>query len=58
MFKSEVDYRLAKWLLMSMERDGVITAEEMRLVLIRIAEEIKPLFFELEDIGSEVSCDG
>lgn len=31
MFEKEVDYRLAKWLLLNMEMDGIIMADELRL---------------------------
>ncbi|MCD7741902.1 MAG: hypothetical protein LUI06_06855 [Ruminococcus sp.] len=62
MFEKEVDYRLAKWLLLNMEKDGVISSNEMRLALDMIAEYYVPPFLEVEDlsgtIGDGVTVDG
>ena len=38
MLEKEVDYRIAKWLLLNMEKDGIITSDELRLAWINIAE--------------------
>lgn len=40
MFEKEVDYRLAKWLLLNMEKDGIITADELRLAWINIVHDV------------------
>ncbi|MCD8375591.1 MAG: hypothetical protein LUD69_01450 [Oscillospiraceae bacterium] len=62
MFKKEVNYRLAKWLLLNMEKDGVISSDEMRLAWDKIAEYYAPPFLEVEDfngiIGDGVTVDG
>lgn len=44
MFEKEVDYRLAKWLLLNMEKDGIITVDELRLAWINIAGHYEPPF--------------
>ena len=45
MFEKEVDYRLAKWLLLNMEKDGIITADALRLAWINIAGHYEPPFY-------------
>ncbi len=35
MFETEVDYRLAKWLIANMKQDGVISDAEMQKATIR-----------------------
>lgn len=52
MFTGEVNYRLAKWVLLNMEHDGVLSSDEVRLVLVKIAEQYNPPFFELEELGN------
>ena len=52
MFTGEVNYRLAKWVLLNMEHDGVLSSDEVRLVLVKIAEQNNPPFFELEELGN------
>ena len=37
MFGNEVDYRLAKWLLLNMAKDGIITEDEMHIAWMNIA---------------------
>lgn len=37
MFEKEVDYRLAKWVILNMEKDGVITPDELHLACLNIA---------------------
>ena len=37
MLEKEVDYRLAKWLLLNMEKDGIITSDELRLAWIKMS---------------------
>lgn len=52
MFTGEVNYRLAKWVLLNMEHDGVLSSDEVRLVLVKVAEQCNPPFFELEELGN------
>lgn len=52
MFTGEVNYRLAKWVLLNMEHDGVLSSAEVRLALVKIAEQYKPPFFELKELGN------
>ena len=54
MFEKEVDYRLAKWLLLNMEKDGIITADELRLAWINIAEHYEPPFLEVDVVGGAI----
>ncbi|MCD7801893.1 MAG: hypothetical protein LUH09_03160 [Clostridiales bacterium] len=54
MFEKEVDYRLAKWLLLNMEKDGVISSKEMRLALDKIAEFYVPPFLEVENLSGNI----
>ncbi len=54
MFEKEVDYRLAKWLLLNMEKDGVITADELRLAWIDIAGNYEPPFLEVENLDGKI----
>ena len=59
MLTKEVDYRVCKWLLGSMERDGVLTPDEMRLALKKLQEHFQPPFLEVDvadDEGSGKSC--
>ena len=52
MFTDEVNYRLAKWVLLNLEHDGVLSSCEVRLALIKIAEQYNPPSFELEELGN------
>ena len=54
MFEKEVDYRLAKWLLLNMEKDGIITANELRLAWINIAGHYEPPFLEVENLDGKI----
>lgn len=54
MFEKEVDYRLAKWLLLNMEKDGVITSDEMRLAWINIVGHYEPPFLEVENLDGAI----
>ena len=62
MFETEVEYRLAKWLLAGMKQDGIISDSEMRKAWEKIAEHYQPPFLEVEDmngaIGDGVIVDG
>lgn len=54
MFKNEVDYRLAKWLLLNMAKDGGITDAELHLAWRNIASIYEPPFLEVEDLDEEI----
>lgn len=54
MFKNEVDYRLAKWLLLNMAKDGVITDAELHLAWRNIASFYEPPFLEVENLDEEI----
>lgn len=54
MFEKEVDYRLAKWLLLNMEKDGVITPDELHLAWINIAGHYEPPFLEVENLDGSI----
>ena len=54
MLEKEVDYRLAKWLLVNMEKDGIITSEEMHLAWLNIAGHYEPPFLEVEDLTGNI----
>ena len=62
LFETEVEYRLAKWLLAGMKQDGIISDSEMRKAWEKIAEHYQPPFLEVEDmngaIGDGVIVDG
>lgn len=54
MFKAEVEYRLAKWLIAAMKHDGIITDDEMQKAWKKLAEHYHPPFLEVEAIGSDI----
>ncbi len=54
MFEKEVDYRLAKWVILNMEKDGVITSDELHLAWMNIAEYYDPPFLELENMDGMI----
>lgn len=62
MLENEVNYRLAKWILLNMEKDGILTAEELRLAWLNTAAYFEPPFLEIENldgkIGDGVIVDG
>ena len=62
MFEKEIDYRLAKWVLLNLEKDGVITDDELRIAWMNIAGYYDPPFLEVENledtIGDGVTVDG
>ena len=51
MFETEVEYRLAKWILANMLQDGIISESEMQKAWKKIAEHYKPPFLEVEVVG-------
>ncbi len=46
--KNEVDYRLCKWMIAGMEKDGIITKKEMLKIRNNIVEILQPPFAEVE----------
>ena len=62
MFETEVEYRLAKWLIAGMKQDGIISDSEMQEAWKQIAERYQPPFLEVENmdgvIGDGVIVDG
>lgn len=54
MFEKEVDYRLAKWVLLNMEKDGVITLDELHLAWMNIATHYAPPFLEVENMNGMI----
>lgn len=54
MLKNEVNYRLAKWLLLNMHYDKVITSEELPILRIKIAEYYNPPFLDVEDLHNNI----
>lgn len=51
LFETEVEYRLAKWILANMLQDGIISESEMQKAWKKIAEHYKPPFLEVEVVG-------
>ena len=54
MLKHEVNYRLAKLILVNMKADGIISDEELQAAWKLIAEKYNSPFLELEVFGSEI----
>ena len=54
MLEKEVDYRIAKWLLLNMEKDGIITSDELRLAWSNISEHYEPPFLEVENLDGSI----
>lgn len=54
MFETEVEYRLAKWILAGMKQDGVISDSEMQKVWKEIAEHYNPPFLEVDVVGGVI----
>ena len=54
MLEKEVDYRLAKWLLLNLEKDGIITSDELCLAWINIVEHYEPPFLEVENLDGSI----
>jgi len=53
MFKSEVDYRLAKWMLINLYHQESITEEELRRAWKAVAEIYQSPFLEVEHMEEE-----
>ena len=54
MFEGEVKYRIAKWILLNMERDGFITDDELCLACIEMAKYYEAPFFEVENFDNGI----
>lgn len=54
LFETEVEYRLAKWILAGMKQDGVISDSEMQKAWKKIAEHYEPPFLEVDDVGGAI----
>ncbi len=54
MLEDEVNYRLAKWMLLNMEKDGVISPKELKMAWTRIAKRYNPPFLEVEDLNGTI----
>ncbi len=54
MFEKEVNYRLAKWLLLNMEKDSIISSEELHLAWMNIAGHYEPPFLEVENLDGTI----
>lgn len=54
LFETEVEYRLAKWILANMLQDGIISESEMQKAWKKIAEHYKPPFLEVEVVGGTI----
>lgn len=54
MFEDEVNYRLAKWILLNMEKDKLLTATEAHRAWEKIAEHYNPPFLEVEDFSCQI----
>lgn len=54
MLKNEVNYRLAKWLLLNMAHSGLITDEELKAARRKLAEKLDPPFMDVEDFEGKI----
>lgn len=54
LFETEVEYRLAKWILAGMLQDGTISDSEMQKAWKKIAEYYKPPFLEVDVVGGAI----
>ena len=54
LFETEVEYRLAKWILANMLQDGIISESEMQKAWKKIAEHYKLPFLEVEVVGGTI----
>lgn len=54
MLTKEVDYRVCKWLLGNLERDGVLSPDETRFALEKLQEHFEPPFLEVDVAGGEI----
>lgn len=54
LFETEVESRLAKWILAGMKQDGVISDSEMQKAWKKIAEHYEPPFLEVDVVGGAI----
>lgn len=54
MFETEVEYRLAKWILAGMMQDGVISDSETQKAWKKLAEHYEPPFLEVDIVGGVI----
>ena len=54
MFEKEVEDLLARCLHLHMEKDGIITVDELRLAWINIARHYEPPFLEVENLDRKI----
>lgn len=54
MLTKEVDYRVCKWLLGNLERNGVLPPDETRFALEKLQEHFEPPFLEVDVAGGEI----
>ena len=54
LFESEVEYRLAKWIIAGMLQDDIISDSEMQKAWKKIAEHYKPPFMEIDVVGGTI----
>ncbi len=54
MFESEVEYRLAKWIIAGMLQDDIISDSEMQKAWKKIVEHYKPPFMEIDVVGGTI----
>lgn len=40
---ADIDYRLAKWLILNLVNEGLITTEEARLTILKLLEHYHPI---------------
>ena len=54
MFKEEVDYRLAKFILVNMCEDNVISDDQMQQAWIAVADYFRAPFLEIDAVGGKI----
>ena len=54
MFETEVEYRLAKWILAGIKQDGIVSNNEMQKAWKKIAERYEPPFREVYVVGGTI----
>lgn len=54
LFETEVEYRLAKWIIAGMLQDDIISDSEMQKAWKKIAEHYKPPFMEIDVVGGTI----
>ena len=54
MLTKEISYRVCKWLLANMERDGVLDSDETQLALEKLKEHFEPPFLVVDVQDREI----